>query len=75
MLSQEVEVYVAAVSAFLGISLDSPQQSSVAAHLSRTLVMAELLEKFPLPLTTEPVGGFSPAPFPHVDPYGADANE
>lgn len=59
--------YVQAASQALELPLDEARQQAVAAHLARTLVLAQMLEQAPLGVADEPAEVFRPAPFPAED--------
>lgn len=59
--------YVQAASQALELPLDEARQQAVAAHLARTLVLAQMLEQAPLGVADEPAEIFRPAPFPAED--------
>lgn len=59
--------YVQAASQALELELDEARQHAVAAHLARTLVLAQMLEQAPLGVADEPAEIYRPAPFPAED--------
>lgn len=59
--------YVQAASLALELPLDEARQQAVAAHLARTLVLAQTLEQAPLHVADEPAEIYRPAPFPVED--------
>jgi hypothetical protein len=64
MEESEVLTYVAVAARAVGLSLDESAQRRVAAHFSRTLAIARVLDQAELAPEDEPAEIFRPAPFP-----------
>ena len=67
MEESEVLNYVQAAARAIGLSLDEAAQRRVAAHFSRTVAIARLLEQAELAPEDEPAEIYRPAPFPAED--------
>ena len=64
MRANDVLAYVKSAAKLLDLPLDDARAASVASHLGRTLLLAQQLEAFALPLEEEPSELFCPADFP-----------
>lgn len=63
MTDDEVLSYVKATATVLALPLDEARAQRVAGHLSRTAVLAKLLDDAPLGAEVEPAETYKPAPF------------
>jgi len=68
MTDDEVLAYVKATATMLAVPLDEARAQRVAGHLSRTAVLAKLLDDAPLGVEVELAEIYKPAPFmPHAN--------
>jgi hypothetical protein len=63
MTDDEVLAYVKATSEMLALPLDEARAQRVAGHLSRTAMLAKLLDDAPLGVEVELAEIYKPAPF------------
>jgi Protein of unknown function (DUF4089) len=63
MTDDVVLAYVKATAAMLALPLDEARAQRVAGHLSRTAVLAKLLDDTPLGVEVELAEIYKPAPF------------
>ena len=63
MTDDEVLAYVKATSTMLALPLDEARAQRVAGHLSRTAVLAKMLDDAPLGVEVELAEIYKPAPF------------
>ena len=72
MSEDDILAYVQASAALLDLPLDEARALRVAQQLTRTAVLAQLLETAGLAPEDEPAEIYRPAPFPHmIDASGA----
>ena len=64
MSPAQIESYVDAAAAALGLPLDKAQAQRVAIHLGRTAALARQLDAFAFEVHDEPAEVYRPAPFP-----------
>jgi hypothetical protein len=67
MTETEVLAYVKASAAAQGLAMDDARALRVAAHLSRTAHLAELLDATPLAVDDELAEIYKPKPFPALE--------
>jgi hypothetical protein len=67
MEESDVLSYVKAAAQAVDLPLDEAAAQRVAAHFSRTLGVARLLERAGLAVADEPAEVYRPAPFPAED--------
>ena len=63
MTDDEVLAYVKATATALALPLDEARAQRVAGHLSRTAVLAKLLDDAPMSVDVEIAEIYKPAPF------------
>ena len=63
MTNDELLGYVKVTATMLSLPLDEARAQRVAGHLSRTAVLAQLLDDVPLDVQVEPAEIYKPAPF------------